>query len=312
MGFRGPLRTRDFEKRRAARGAEPLDVGEAARAAADDIFDDLVERQLAHRRGDDMPAVAQDGGAIGDPRDLVHAVRDIDDRHALGLEPAEKGEQLLDLAAGERGRRLVENEDAHVARDRLDDLGELALPGREIPDEGLRIDLDAERLEQLAGAPRGGPVVDQAEAVLGLVVEEDVLRRRQRRHETHFLEDHADPRALGGFGRVLFERLAIDLDTARGRRMDAVQDLEDGRLAGAVLAEQRVDLADEHVEADVAERGHAAEGLRDACQANGERSLSADCRPQSRTWLGVSLGPEFWLGRPGGEVAGSPVAEWED
>ena len=233
----------DFEQRRAARGVAALDVGEAPRAAANDILDNSVERQFAHRRGDDVPSVAQDGGAIGDPRDLVHPVRDVDDRHALGLEPAQKGEQLLDLAAGKRGRRLVENEHAHVARDRLDDLGELALPGREISDQGLRIDLDAERLEEFARAPCGSFVVDQPKAVLGLVVQEDVLRRRQRRHETHLLEDHADPRALGGFRRVLFERLAVDLDAARGRRMDAVQDLEDGRLAGAVLAEQRVDLA---------------------------------------------------------------------
>ena len=272
MGLRGPLRT-GFEKRRAARGVEALDVGKAPRAAADDILDNLVERQVAHRRGDDVPTVAQDGGAIGDPRDLVHAVRDIDDRHALGLEPAEKGEQLLDLAAGERGRRLVENEDAHVARDRLDDLGELALPGREIPDEGVRIDLDAERLEQFAGAPRRGLVVDQSEAVLGLIVQEDVLRRRQRRDETHLLKDHADARALGGFGRVFFERLAVDLNAACSRRMNAIQDLKDGRLASAVLAEQRVDLAHMHVQADVAERGHAAESLRDACQADRERRI---------------------------------------
>ena len=301
----------DFEERRAARGAAALDVGEAARATADDVLDDLVERQFGHRGGDDVPSVAQDGGAIGDPRDLVHAVRDVDDRHALGLEPAEKGEQLLDLAAGKRGRRLVENEHAYVARDRLDDLGELALPGREIPDEGLRIDLDAERLEQFAGAPGGGFVVDQAKAVLGLVVQEDVLRRRQRRHETHLLEDHADPRALGGFRRVHFERLAVDLDAACGRRMNAVQDLEDRRLAGPILPEQCVDFAHAHVEADVAERRHAAEGLRDAGQADGERSRCGivghrvghgSASPWALSFVGAT--------RRG--IAGSPVAESEE
>ena len=46
--------------------------------------------------------------------------------------------------------------------------------------------------------------------------------------------------------------------------VDAVQDLEDRRLAGAVLAEQGVDLAGADVEGDVLEGAHAAETLRDA------------------------------------------------
>ena len=96
------------------------------------MLDDLVQGQLAHRRGDDVTAVAQDRRAVGDARDLVHAVRDVDDRDALGFEPAKEGEQFLDLAARERGRRLVEDEDADVARDRLDDFGQLALARRKI------------------------------------------------------------------------------------------------------------------------------------------------------------------------------------
>ena len=43
------------------------------------------------------------------------------------LSLSEEGEQLLDLAAGERGCWLIEDEDADVAGNCLDDLGELAL-----------------------------------------------------------------------------------------------------------------------------------------------------------------------------------------
>ena len=42
---------------------------------------------------------------------------------------------------------------------------------------------------------------------------------------------------------TLGERRAVDLDRAGRRGLDAVEDLQDRRLAGAVLAEQRVDLA---------------------------------------------------------------------
>ena len=109
-------------RRRAARAAArrsvavlPPHVGEAARAAADDVLDHrLAGVSSAQRRGDDVLAVAQDRRAVGDARDLVHAVRDVDDRHALGLEPAQEVEQLLDLAARQRRGRLVE--DQHLAR----------------------------------------------------------------------------------------------------------------------------------------------------------------------------------------------------
>ena len=129
------------------------------------MLDDLVERQLAHRRGDDVLAVAQDGRAVGDARDLVHAVRDVDDRDALGFERAKEGEQLLDLAARERGRRLVEDEDADVARDRLDDLGELALAGRKSPRLAAFGSMSTPSVSKSSRARRcGGAVVDEAEA----------------------------------------------------------------------------------------------------------------------------------------------------
>ena len=42
-------------------------------------------------------AVAQDGDAVCDALDLVHAVADVDDAHALGLKRVDHAEQLRDL-----------------------------------------------------------------------------------------------------------------------------------------------------------------------------------------------------------------------
>ena len=70
-----------------------------------------------------------------------------------------------------------------------------------------------------------------------------------------------------------------------GRRMDAVEDLEDRRLARAILAEQRMDLAAEHFETDVVERAHAAECLETPVSRTatglGGASVSVGC-----TWTG--------------------------
>ena len=55
--------------------------------------------------------------------------------------------------------------------------------------------------------------------------------------------------------------------------IDAAQDLHQGRLAGAVLAEQHMDLARPHVEVDPIQRVDAGKPLRDA--AHRERELRA-------------------------------------
>jgi len=111
------------------------------------MLDDLIQGQLAHRRTHNVMAVAKDRCPVGDARDLIHAVRYVDDRDALGFELAKEREQFLDLAARERGRRLVEDENTDVAGDRLDDFRQLALARGKSAHFRLWIDVDAQRLE---------------------------------------------------------------------------------------------------------------------------------------------------------------------
>ena len=53
------------------------------------------------------------------------------------------------------------------------------------------------------------------------------------------------------------DRLAVEEDLALVGRGQPVQDVHEGRLAGAVLAEQRVDLARADVEVDAVVRDDA-------------------------------------------------------
>ena len=64
-------------------------------------------------------------------------------------------------------------------------------------------------------------------------------------------------RAARGFG--MLHRRAVEADLALVGVQDAVDHLDQRRLAGAVLAEQRVDLAGRHPEADVVVGEHARE-----------------------------------------------------
>ena len=58
------------------------------------------------------------------------------------------------------------------------------------------------------------------------------------------------PWADGISGTADLHRLAIDQDLARVGHGEAVEDVHQRRLAGAVLAKQRMDLAWAHVEID--------------------------------------------------------------
>ena len=104
-----------------------VDSGKTSGLPADDVFDDRFQRQLADRPGNHMPAVAEDRCAVGDAHDLVHPVRDINDRHALGLELCQEGEDFVDIVSGKRRASFVEIQNPGSPRNRLEDFGKLSL-----------------------------------------------------------------------------------------------------------------------------------------------------------------------------------------
>ena len=83
--------------------------------------------------------------------------------------------------------------------------------------------------------------------------------------------DHPDPHADRGRRRGDLNELAVDENLAGVRLVQAVQDRHQRRLAGAVLAEQRVDLSWHHVEVDSVVGDDRAELLRDSPQLEGRR-----------------------------------------
>ena len=86
-------------------------------------------------------AVAEDRDAVADLEDLAEPVGDVDDRPALAGELADDRLDLLDLDVGERRGRLVEDEDAGVARQEPRDLDQLALGDRKVARRHRRVDV---------------------------------------------------------------------------------------------------------------------------------------------------------------------------
>ena len=81
--------------------------------------------------------------------------------------------------------------------------------------------------------------------------------------EIELLVHEGDARRHGAGDRERAMLGAVDADHPFARLDDAAQDLHQGRLAGAVLADQRQNLAALDTEADAIERLHAGVGLAD-------------------------------------------------
>ncbi|GAA3062916.1 hypothetical protein GCM10020254_03550 [Streptomyces goshikiensis] len=166
----------------------------------------------AHHQADDLPligvagfqdsgdrAVAQDGDAVGEAEDLLHAVGDVDDGDALVPEPVDQAEERLDLVLGEGGGGLVEGNDLGLTGQSPQDLHQLALCGGEFGSQLIGVD---DLLEAEPGQVRGDAAAQlcpvqaaQGGARQGPGVH--VLGDRDVRDDLRLLRDDADPGLVG-------------------------------------------------------------------------------------------------------------------
>ena len=137
---------------------------------ADHHADDRLDRRLGGLDRVDVAAVAHHGHPVGDLLELLEAVRDVDHARPPLAQVADDPEELVDLGVGQRGRRLVHDQDVRAERERLRDLDHLLLGDGEARDAGPRVELEVERLEELGGL-----------RVEGLVVEDEAQPRRAAR-----------------------------------------------------------------------------------------------------------------------------------
>ena len=195
------------------------------------------------------PAAAHDRDPVRDRDDLVELVADEDDAPAGRGHRLQRPEQVLGLLRREHRGRLVEDEDPGAAVEELQDLDPLLLADAELPDLRPGIDPQPELGGEAGDLGLRAARVEE-EARLG-EPEQDVLGHGLRRDQREVLVDH--PQA--GLDRVArrpeHDRPAVEADLALVGPVEAGEDVHQRALAGAVLAEQRVDLAGPQLEVDV-------------------------------------------------------------
>ena len=127
------------------------------------------------------------------------------------------------------------------------------------------------------GGTRPAQPLAQQRSLLG--AQQHVLQHRERLHQHEVLVHHADAGGDGVRGTGEFGRAPVDLDAPRVRPIQAIQDAHQGRLAGAVLADDAVDRPLRHLQRDVAVGANRPEPLVDATQCDrGPRSGTAAAR----------------------------------
>ena len=183
------------------------------------------------------------------------------------LELAHDRHELVGLLRGEHRGRLVEDEHLRVAGERLDDLDALLHADGQVLDERVGVDVEAEAVGDLAHAlaraasrSRTPPALVgswpsmtfSATVKTGMSMKCWCTMPMPARHR------------VAGAGEVLHD--VVEQDLALVGLVEAVEHVHQRRLAGAVLAEEAVDLAGLDDEVDVVVGDEAAEPLGDAAE----------------------------------------------
>ena len=217
------------------------------------------------------PAAPQHRHPVAQVDDLGQLVADEHHRPALVPQAAQQGDQLGHLGGGQRGGGLVQDQHLGAPVEGLEDLHPLAGPDRKVPDPAAGIDAETVTLRQLGDVAHGPVEVEQAAPAQRLPPQHQVLGHREVADEAEVLLHHADAEVESVAGGVDHHLPAGDLDGARRGRGQAEQHLHQGRLPGAVLAEQAVDAGRLDREIHGVVGHHARVALGDAAHAHGRR-----------------------------------------
>ncbi|MPM76466.1 hypothetical protein SDC9_123464 [bioreactor metagenome] len=201
-------------------------------------------------------SVAKDGDRVGNLRNLMEFVRNIDNDDILLFQLANDVKEDVDLVGGQCGGRLVQHEHLGAETHCLCDFNHLTLPHRKAGDNLLRVDVDLHHVQHLLCVGMCLVPVNQA-ALFRHSAKKNILRNRQAGNQAHLLIHGSKAMA------IRFRRLReaaffiIQIKLARALTNRAGKAFDKRRFAGAILPEQRVYLAAFKTHVHIIERAAA-------------------------------------------------------
>src|SRR5581483_4778720 len=278
------------DARRLVRGDDDL----LAVAAVPDLRRRRLAGELRRTTDRDDRALAEDGDAVGELLRLVEVVRGQQDRLPERPQGADHVPGRAPRSGVEARRRLVEEEHLGIADQPEPEVEAPPLAAGERPYPRVPLLGEADELDHLVRVARPLVVAGEQIEVLG---DAQVLVHRTR------LEDDADtlpPVAPGALGV-----LAEDGDRAGVTPPVSLEDLDRGRLARAVRAEQAEHLARGDLEIDPADGLVRAVRLVQALDGDRRRGGLSHSSSTARPAGGKSGG-----GSPVSSAAISPQSGW--
>ena len=127
-------------------------------------------------------AVPQDGDPVADLLQLLKAVGNIDDRHAVLLQIADDFKQHLNLVFAQGRRRLIHNQHTGVLGEGLRDFHQLLLGHAQILDLVLGGDVCPQEFQEGVCFLRHFLKIDVSVLPSGFPVQIHILRHRQLRN----------------------------------------------------------------------------------------------------------------------------------
>ena len=195
--------------------------------------------------GDQEP-VRDDPHAVGELVRLLQVLRGQEDRRAVVVQGLDLLPDRLAADRVEAGGRLVEEEDSRLVDERGRQVEPAAHPARVGADAPIGRVVDVNPVEQRVGALLA---LGARKSVQGRL-KPDELAAGHERVERRLLERDAD--RLADLARLGDDVVARDLRGAARGAQERGEHADRGRLAGAVRAEEGVDLALGDVEVDAA------------------------------------------------------------
>ena len=223
----------------------------------------IVLRDALDRDRVDVVSAADDGAHIRGSLDFFELVGDDDDRLAVLDQISHNREELVDLLLSQNCRGLVQDQDLRASVEGLEDLDALLHADGDIAHLGVRIDVQAVFLDDFLHVLLGLPHIERNAALSGLRAKYDVLRDCKILNQHEVLVHHADSMFDCCSGVLDINFLAADVDRSHIRLIQAVQDVHQRALAGAVLTQNGVDRSLLHIEIDVGQCIEGAESLGD-------------------------------------------------
>src|SRR5579884_2082231 len=252
----------------------PLGIGRLQPVAAACAPQQLAQRPLV---GD--AAAADDGDAVAELLHLGEQVARENDRDPLAGEPLDERAHVAHPRRVEAGRRLVQQEQPRRAQERGGDAEALPHPVRVAADAIVGAVGEVDELEHLVDARAGAVAVEVGEQA-------QVAPARQVGVEPRPLDEPGDaverPRALD-------ERVAsVQLDAARRRPDQAEHHPQRRRLAGAVRAEEAVDVAGVDGQVDLVHGDEVAVALEQGSRRDRRRVAHASAAASASATAAVT------------------------